>query len=129
MKFHHIGVCCKNIEKKKKNIEKIHSVKSISNIVYDEKQEAELCMLEIEDGLKIELISGKQVENLLKKRMTYYHICYEVENINIEKEKLIKAGAYLVSDEKEAILFSDRKVCFLLVSYGLIELVEKEKYL
>lgn len=129
MKFHHIGVCCKNIEKEIKNIEKIHSVKSISNIVYDEKQEAELCMLEIEDGLKIELISGKQVENLLKKRMTYYHICYEVENINIEKERLIKAGAYLVSDEKEAILFSDRKVCFLLVSYGLIELVEKEKYL
>ena len=129
MKFHHIGVCCKNIEKEIKNIEKIHSVKSISNIVYDEKQEAELCMLEIEDGLKIELISGKQVENLLKKRMTYYHICYEVEDISIEKERLIKAGAYLVSDEKEAILFSDRKVCFLLVSYGLIELVEKEKYL
>ena len=127
MKFHHIGVCCKNIEKEIKNIEKIHSVKSISNIVYDEKQEAELCMLEIEDGLKIELISGKQVENLLKKRMTYYHICYEVENISIEKERLIKAGAYLVSDEKEAILFSDRKVCFLLVSYGLVELVEKEK--
>ena len=125
MKFHHIGVCCKNIEKEIKNIEKIHSVKSISNIVYDEKQEAELCMLEIEDGLKIELISGKQVENLLKKRMTYYYICYEVENISIEKERLIKAGAYLVSDEKEAILFSDRKVCFLLVNYGLIELVEK----
>ena len=127
MKFHHIGVCCKNIEKEIKNIEKIHSIKSISNIVYDEKQEAELCMLEIEDGLKIELISGKQVENLLKKRMTYYHICYEVEDISIEKERLIKAGAYLVSDEKEAILFSDRKVCFLLVSYGLMELVERRK--
>lgn len=124
MKFHHIGVCCKDIRKEIENIKKIHNVKSVSDIVYDKNQEAELCMLEIEDGLKLELISGKQVENLLKKRMTYYHICYEVEDINMEKERLVKDGAFLISDEKEAILFSDRKVCFLLVSYGLIELVE-----
>ena len=73
----------------------------------------------------MELISGKQVENLLKKRITYYHICYEVENITEEKEKLIKNGAFLLSDEKEAVLFSNRKVCFLMTSYGMIELVEK----
>lgn len=125
MKFHHIGVCCKDIRKEIENIQKIHRVKSISEVVFDKKQEAELCMLEVEDGLKIELISGKQVENLLKKRITYYHICYEVEDLSEEKARLLLEGAFLVSDEKEAILFEDRKVCFLLVSYGLIELVEK----
>lgn len=125
MKFHHIGVCCKNIKKEIENIKKLHKVKSISEIIYDEKQEAELCILEIEDGLKIELISGKQVENILKKKMTYYHICYEVEDISKEKERLISNGAFLISDEKEAILFANKKVCFLLASYGLIELVEE----
>lgn len=59
MKFHHIGVCCKNINKEIENIKKIHKVSEISEIVFDKKQEAELCMLKIEDGLKIELISGK----------------------------------------------------------------------
>lgn len=125
MKFHHIGICCKNIKEEIENIKKIHQVKSVSEVIYDKKQEAELCILEIEDGLKMELISGKQVENLLKKRITYYHICYEVENIIEEKEKLIKNGAFLLSDEKEAVLFSNRKVCFLITSYGMIELLEK----
>lgn len=81
-------------------------------------------MLKIEDGLKIELISGKQIENLLKKKITYYHICYEVTDILKEKERLVDNGAFLISDEKEAILFDNKKVCFLLTSYGLIELVE-----
>lgn len=125
MKFHHIGICCKNIKEEIENIKKIHQVKSVSKVIYDKKQEAELCILEIEDGLKIELIAGKQVENLLKKKITYYHICYEVENITKEKEKLIKNGAFLLSDEKEAVLFSNRKVCFLMTFYGMIELVEK----
>ncbi|MFR3818377.1 MAG: VOC family protein [Fusobacterium varium] len=125
MKFHHIGICCKNIKEEIENIKKIHQVKSVSKVIYDKKQEAELCILEIEDGLKIELIAGKQVENLLKKKITYYHICYEVENITKEKEKLIKNGAFLLSNEKEAVLFSNRKVCFLMTFYGMIELVEK----
>lgn len=125
MKFHHIGICCKDIKSEIENIKKIHQINDISEIIYDEKQEAELCMLDIENGLKIELISGKQVENILKKKITYYHICYEVENISIEKEKLVQGGAFLISDEKEAILFSNKKVCFLLVNYGLIELVEE----
>lgn len=125
MKFHHIGICCKNIKEEIENIKKIHQVKSVSEVIYDKKQEAELCILEIENGLKMELISGTQVENLLKKRITYYHICYEVENITEEKEKLIKNGAFLLSDEKEAVLFSNRKVCFLMISYGMIELLEK----
>lgn len=61
--------------------------------------------------------------------MKFHHIgvcCKDIRNEirNIKKEGLVKDGAYLISDEKEAILFSDRKVYFLLVSYGLIELVE-----
>lgn len=57
--------------------------------------------------------------------MKFHHIgvcCKDIRNEirNIKKEGLVKDGAYLISDEKEAILFSDRKVYF----YGLIELVE-----
>lgn len=97
----------------------------VGKIYHDKNQEADLCMIELENNFKIELISGKQVEGLLKKRMSYYHLCYEVKNISEEKEKLINNGAFLISDEKEAILFDNKKVCFLLVSYGLIELVEE----
>lgn len=125
MKFHHIGICCKNIEKEIKKIAQFHKINSISNILYDKNQEVSLCMVNIENGLNLELVSGKKIESLIQKKVNYYHICYEVEDLKKEKENLIKNGAFLISDEKEAILFDNKKVCFLLLSYGLIELVER----
>jgi len=124
MNFHHIGIACDNIEDEIENIYKIHDIISISKIVYDNKQDANLCLIEIQGGINIELISGNVVRNLVKKNITYYHICYEVLDINFEIEKLITVGALLISDPKSAILFNNRKVAFLKVSYGLIELLE-----
>lgn len=125
MKFAHIGVACNSIEEEIENIKKIHRVNSISKIIFDEKQNAQLCILNIEDGLNIELISGKVVENIVKKGIKYYHICYEVESI---EEELQRMGNDIkpISDIKEAILFDGRKVIFLMTSYGLIELVENK---
>lgn len=124
MKFHHIGICCKNIKKEIERIEKIHTIEKISDIVYDNNQNAELCMLELKEGIKMELISGEVVKNLIKKRISYYHLCYEVKDIEKEKSFFIKNGAILLKDLEEAILFENKKVCFLMASYGLVELKE-----
>ena len=130
MKFHHIGICCKNIKEEIENIKKIHQVKSVSKVIYDKKQEAELCILEIEDGLKIELIAGKQVENLLKKKITYYHICYEVENITKEKEKLQEIFRDIFDDEElvitEEMTAADIEDWDSLAQINLIIAIEKE---
>ena len=116
MKLHHVGVCSKNIEKSIKDIKKIHNIVEQTDIIFDPLQNAELCMITIEDGTKIELISGKVVEN---------HICYEVKNIEETANKMISNGAVQLSKIKPAILFNNKRVVFLKVSYGLIELVEK----
>ena len=73
MKLHHVGVCSKNIEKSIKDIKKIHNIVEQTDIIFDPLQNAELCMITIEDGTKIELISGKVVENLIRKKIDYYH--------------------------------------------------------
>lgn len=125
IEFHHIGICCKDIYKEIENIKKVHNINKISDIIHDEKQNADLCIIEIEDRLKIELISGEIVSGLLKKKISYYHICYQVENIKEEKERFIENGSFLISDEKEAVLFNNKKVCFVQTSYGLVELLEK----
>lgn len=125
MHFHHIGVACKNIELEIANIKKIHNIQNISNIVFDEEQNASLCLLNINGGVNLELISGKQVDNLIKKGISYYHICYETENIEIVLNDLLKSGAILVSPLKQAKLFNMRRVAFLYLSYGLVELLEK----
>lgn len=124
MKFHHVGVACKNIEEEIKSISQIHDVIEVSDIVYDAQQKASLCMIKTAEGVNIELISGEQVENLIKKRIAYYHLCFETDDITAEIVRLQELGALLVSDEKPAILFNNKKIAFLQASYGLIELVE-----
>ena len=88
MKFHHVGICCKNIRKKIEAIEEIHSVLKTTDIIYDPLQNAELCMVTLEDGTNLELVSGKVVETFLKKKIDFYHICYEVDDISEELERI-----------------------------------------
>jgi len=124
MKFHHIGVACNDIKEEIDSISKIHEVIDISPIVFDTEQKAKLCILRTSEGIVIELISGEQVANILKKRITYYHLCFETDDINAEISRLQDLGAFLVSEPKPAILFGNKQVAFLQVSYGLIELVQ-----
>jgi len=126
MKFHHVGVACRNIDEEIVNISKIHQIIKKSLVVFDKEQNAELVLLTLSDGTNIELISGKPVETLLKKTITYYHLCYEVDDINLEIERLVNEHAFLISPPKPAILFDNRKVAFLNVSYGMIELLSSK---
>ena len=126
MKFNHIGICCKNIEKKINSIEKIHKIVKKTKILYDPLQDANLCMLTLEDGTNLELVSGKVVEIFLKKKIDYYHICYEVTDIEEEVEKICSNGGVQISEIKPAVLFSNRRVVFFKVDYGIIELLEEK---
>jgi methylmalonyl-CoA/ethylmalonyl-CoA epimerase len=126
MKFHHVGVACKDINEEIANICKIHQIIKQSPTVFDEEQSAELVMLTLSDGTNIELISGRQTENLVKKNVTYYHICFEVDDIQAEIDRLIGLDAFLISPPKPAILFDYREVAFLKVSYGIVELLSSK---
>ncbi len=129
MKFHHIGIATNDINNMLNKLKKFFEVKNVSAIVYDPNQDANLCMVTLNDNTKIELINGKVVENFLKKRQYLYHTCYEVKDIMATIESLVADGAFLVSEAKEALLFNNKKVAFLMWDLGLIELVESEQNL
>ena len=126
MKFHHIGIATADIDKTLLKLKKYFNIAEISETVYDANQDAYLCMITLSDGVKIELINGKVVENILKKRQYLYHTCYSVKDIEKSIKELTEDGAFLVSEPKKAILFNNDKVAFLLWDLGLIELVETE---
>ena len=126
MKFHHIGIACKDIPEMIEKIKKYMVVKEISETVYDANQEATLCMLKLEDNTNIELITGNIVSNIVKKHQYLYHTCWSVDNIDKTIEELISDGAFLLRKAKEAILFENRKVAFLMWDLGMIELVEED---
>lgn len=124
MRFHHVGIATADIPTMQEYLKSIARVTYITDIVFDEQQRANLCMVTLSDGTDIELISGPQVEKLVKKRNFLYHTCYEVANIEAKIDILVEKGAMLVSEPKEAILFNRKKVAFLMTAMGLIELVE-----
>ncbi len=125
MTFHHIGIATNDIEQLKEKLCNYLKIMEISETVYDKNQDAFLCMLTLENNVKMELISGHVVEGIIKKRQYLYHTCYSVKNINETITKLQEDGAFLVSPAKEAILFDNKKVAFLMWDLGLIELLEE----
>jgi len=120
MKFHHIGIATKDLKKSLKFVQDNFEIKDISEEIYDKNQDATLQMIQTKD-INIELVSGSMVEKLIKANTTYYHICYEVKDIfkAIDEFK----GTMVISTPKEAILFDNRLVAFLMTPLGLVELL------
>ncbi len=126
MVFHHIGIACHDIKAEIKKLKKIHSISKISEIIFDDLQNVNLCMVTLSSGFNIELVSGETVKKFIKNISTPYHICYTCVNIDNEINNISYNGGLLVSGPKPAKLFNNRKVAFLVVSYGLIELLEEK---
>ena len=126
MIFHHIGIATKDIDETLVYIKNVYkNIDTISDIIYDKLQDASLCMVTLKDGINIELVSGNQVNGYIKKRISLYHTCWEVDDINKAIELQVDSGAFLVSEPKEAILFNNRRVAFVYSDIGLVELLEK----
>jgi methylmalonyl-CoA/ethylmalonyl-CoA epimerase len=126
MKFHHVGIACENMDETENFVRSVHKVNYTTDRIYDPVQDAMVCILNVEDGLNIELISGKQVEGILKKKMTLYHTCYETNDMQAAIKQFEEAGAMLISEPKPALLFNNRKVCFLFTPIGIVELLESK---
>ena len=124
MKFHHIGIATKNIEKTLEWVSEHFQIINISDKVYDANQDAYVQMIETID-VNIELVSGNIVEKLIKKNITYYHICYEVDNLQEAMASFKKS--IVISNPTKAILFDNRKVAFLSTPIGIVELLEMRR--
>ena len=128
LKFHHLGIACRNIEICLAFIKKSMNVKEYTDILFDEHQNAYVCLVILENGSKIELISGEVVESIIKKGIFYYHTCYLVADIIIAIEFLKKeCNAILVSPPKPGKLYDNKLAAFLYTPIGLIELLEDKK--
>lgn len=124
--FDHIGIACKDIAEMLTYMDKFFQIEAISEIIYDAKQNANICMVTLQDQTRVELISGEVVAQILKKRNYLYHTCYTVDNLNEAIAQFEEEGSFLISEPKPAILFNGRKVAFLTSNLGMIELLERK---
>ena len=126
MYLHHLGIATNNLKKTEKFVLGTHNVISKKGPIYDQKLNATLTLFETSNGTNIELVQGLAVENFLRKKITLYHSCYEVDNIHEKIEVFLKEGSFLIVNPVPAILFEQRLVCFLMTPLGIVQLLNKK---
>ena len=127
LKFHHIGVACKEIKEVAVFIEKTFNIIKKSEIIHLENHGGvEVCLLTNDDGTNIELVSGKSVDRFVRKRQFLYHNCWETSDIELAISHFVDNGSMLFSEPKPSRLFNNRRVAFLISDIGIIELLESE---
>jgi methylmalonyl-CoA/ethylmalonyl-CoA epimerase len=126
MKQHHLGVACEDIDATCAQIEKLHQIVEKTDVIFDAQQQVHVQLLTLIDGTNLELVAGKVVQGLLKTRVNLYHICFEVADIDSEVKNAVANGAILISTPKPSALFAQRKVCFLMYPYGLVEFLQQD---
>lgn len=127
MRFHHLGLAVVSLEQAVDYLKTILPVREQSAIVFDEIQKVRLQLVDIGNCL-IELVegvgTGNPVQNLLKKQMTWYHVCYVTDRFDDTIRQLTASGGVVLQKEKAA-LFEKKQVVFMYLKHmGLIELLE-----
>ena len=124
--FHHIGIACQSIQDTFSAL-KVFLPKDIecSTIIFDAKLNANLKLIKLNDESFLELVSGKIVENIIKKQLYLYHNCFEVDDFYNFSEKLKKEKFMPMTSPLPAYLFDGRLVQFFQTPMGIVEILER----
>ena len=125
LEVHHVGIACEDMDKCANFIRNTMNVVSETERVFDPLQDATVCILKLEDGTRLELITGNMVKDIIAKGVTYYHLCYTTPDINKTIDELKeKFRAIVISSPKPAKIFDGRLAAFLYTPLGVLELLE-----
>ena len=132
MKLHHIGIVVKNIQESLGELTKYLDFESTTIPSLVGSQKVNICFLKT-NNVFLELIEPTQenspISNFIKEGGGFHHLCFEVDNIHIELEKMKKNGAYVIVDVVRG--FENRLTAFVMLDMkntncNLIELAEKK---
>ena len=130
LKLHHIGIVVQNINESLGEISNFLSFESTSLPTLVGSQKVNICFLKT-NSVYIELIEpadpDSPIISFIKEGGGFHHLCFEVDDIQQEIDKMVKKGARLVVAPVKG--FEDRVIAFLMLNMektkcNLIELVE-----
>ena len=134
MKLHHIGIVVENIQKSLGELTKYLDFESTTMPSLVGSQKVNICFLKT-NNVFLELIEPAEenspISNFIKKGGGFHHLCFEVDDIHLELEKMKKNGVHIVVDVVKG--FEERLTAFVMLDMkntncNLIELAEKKKY-
>ena len=129
LKLHHIGIVVQNINESLGEISNFLSFESTSLPTLVGSQKVNICFLKT-SNVYIELIEpadpDSPIISFVKEGGGFHHLCFEVDDIQQEIDKMVKNGAHLVVAPIKG--FEDRLIAFLMLNMkktkcNLIELV------
>ena len=132
LKLHHIGIVVKNIQESLGELTKFLNFESTTVPTLVGSQKVNVCFLKT-NNIFIELIEPAEenspISNFIKKGGGFHHLCFEVDDIHLELEKMKKNGARIVVDVVKG--FEERLTAFVMLDMkntncNLIELAEKK---
>lgn len=128
LSFHHVGTLVEDMDSAVQNYTNIFGKESASAVIRVASQQVDVCFIKVGSSSYIELVhpysEESKVFSMLKKRVTYYHTGYKVEDIVRAVAELeardFKAMEYFSSEAFEG------KRCIFLFSPDahLFELIE-----
>ena len=133
LKLHHIGLVVQNINESLGEIANFLSFESISLPTIIGSQKVNICFLKT-NNVYIELIEPTEENSPItifaKEGGGFHHLCFEVDDIQQEIDRMVKNGAHLVVAPVKG--FEDRLLAFLMLNLKktkckLIELVETKR--
>ena len=132
MKLHHIGIVVESIQKSLGELTKYLDFESTTMPSLVGSQKVNICFLKT-NNVFLELIEPAEenspISNFIKKGGGFHHLCFEVDDIHLELEKMKKNGARVIVDVVKG--FEERLTAFVMLDMkntncNLIELVEKK---
>ena len=129
LKLHHIGIVVQNISESLGEISNFLSFESTSLPTLVGSQKVNICFLKT-NSVYIELIEpadpDSPIISFVNEGGGFHHLCFEVDDIQQEIDKMVKNGAHLVVAPVKG--FEDRLIAFLMLNMkktkcNLIELV------
>jgi methylmalonyl-CoA/ethylmalonyl-CoA epimerase len=132
MRFHHVGYATANIDRFVEDFFRpVFAPLAISDKVSDPIQRVTVCFARMQGDTVIELVEpfgeNSPVDSVIgSSRGGVYHLCYEVEDLDLEVARCRQKRCMPVSKPVPAAAFDGRRIVFLLTpQHDLIELVEK----
>ena len=129
LKFHHIGIACKNIKTEAGYFETL-GYKPVSEIFVDNNQKIKGLFIEAAGQPRLELLENAcddgPLNSCLAKGIKFYHLAYETTDLENVIADFIAQKAMVIKPITDAVYF--HKVCFLMTkNMVLIELVQPKQ--
>lgn len=125
--LHHVGILVKNLDEAVATYRDIRA--SISKPVFISSQHVRVCFVDMDSTVTIELVEPTEkgvAQDLLKRRVSYYHLGYLVEDFDAALEGLV-ALSYVHLQTFQSEAFEGRRCAFLMSPVlHLIEIIEQE---